>query len=242
MGDTMSLPVIENGFGGAGMGAGFIGGLILGSLWNGNGFGWGGNGRAGQVGADVAIANQLEHVSDQVQQAAISQLQSASGVTAGITQNTIAQMQGNAQIAQQLCCATGRLSGEIDQSGDQTVAAINAANIQSMQNAQIMADRLCALNGNISSQGYENRLQAQALAAQLQNQHAALSAQIAQENCADRELMREIANQNVRDKLAETQAKVSALETQINLTNQLSAQTAYLIGQLKTTTTPAAGA
>lgn len=36
------LPMVvsdNNGFGGANMGAGFIGGLVLGSLWNGNGFG-----------------------------------------------------------------------------------------------------------------------------------------------------------------------------------------------------------
>ena len=42
------LPMVvsdNNGFGGANMGAGFIGGLVLGSLWNGNGFGFGGNGR-----------------------------------------------------------------------------------------------------------------------------------------------------------------------------------------------------
>ena len=212
MGDTMSLPVIENGFGGAGMGAGFIGGLVLGSLWNGNGFGWGGN-RAGQVGADVAIANQIEHVSDQIQQAAISQMQSAAGVTAGI-----------------------------NATGDQINASINQGVITALQTQMQTNDRLCAINNNITTQGFEGRLQNQALVAQLQNQHAALSAQIASENCADRELMREIASQAVRDKLAETQAKVAALETQINLTNQLSAQTAYLIGQLKTTTTTAAGA
>ena len=254
MGDTMSLPVLENGFGGAGMGAGFIGGLVLGSLWNGNGFGFGGNRGAGQVGADIAISNQLEHVSDQVQQAAISQLQSANGIGAqiantgagvigAVNQNTIAGMQGNSQIQQQLCCATGRLSGEIDQAGDQTVAAINAANIQSMQNTQTLANRLCGINSQIISQGYENRLQAQGLATQLQNQHADLSRQIFQEGCANRELQREIQTQAIRDKLAETQAKNAALEAQINLTNQLTAQTAYLISRLEpTTTTPTAGA
>ena len=242
MADTMSLPVLENGFGGAGMGAGFIGGLVLGSLWNGNGFGFGG-GRGmvpGQGVADISLANAIEHVSDQVQQGTISQLQSAAGVTAGITQNTIAQMQGNSQIQQQLCCATGRLSSEIDQNGDQTVAAINAANIQSMQNTQTLADRLCCINSQILSQGYENRLQAQGLATQLQNQHADLSRQIFQEGCANRELQREIQTQAIRDKLAETQAKNAALEAQINLTNQLQAQTAYLIQRLEPAATTAA--
>ena len=214
MGDTMSLPVIENGFGGAGMGAGFIGGLVLGSLWNGNGFGWGGN-RGGV--ADASLANAIEHVSDQVNQGTISALQQSANSN---------MFMGNL----------------VNSTGDAITGAINQGTISGLQSTANLSEKLCCINNNITSQGYENRLQAQALAAQLQNQHAALSAQIAQENCADRELMREIANQNVRDKLAETQAKVSALETQINLTNQLSAQTAYLIGQLKTTTTPTAGA
>ena len=238
MADT---PMIIDGAGfggmgsGAGMGAGFIGGLVLGSLWGNGGFGWGGNGRAGQVGADVAIANSIEHVSDQVTQGNISQLQSANslgmqiagaaaGVTAGITQNTIAGLQSVSGISDKICCSTGRLSQEIDAAGDQTVAAINAANM------------------NILGQGYESRLQSQALAAQLANQHADLSRQIFQEGCANRELQREIASQAVRDKLAETQAKVASLEAQINLTNQLTAQTAYLIDRLTPTTTTAAGA
>lgn len=238
MADTPMI-IDGNGFGGmgngAGMGAGFIGGLVLGSLWGNGGFGWGGNGRAGQVGADVAIANSIEHVSDQVTQGNLSQLQSANalgmqvagaaaGVTAGITQNTITGLQSQNALQQQLCCGFNGVAREIDNTGDMTTAAINAA------------------NANILSQGYEARLQNQALAAQLASQHAALSAQIQAENCQDRELMREIASQAVRDKLAETQAKVASLEAQINLTGQLSAQTAYLIDRLTPTTTPAAGA
>jgi len=214
MGDTMSLPVIEgNGFGGANMGAGFIGGLVLGSLWNGNGFGWGGN-RSGV--ADASLANAIEHVSDQVNQGTISALQQSANSN---------MFMGNL----------------VNSTGDAITGAINQGTISGLQSTANISEKLCCINNNITSQGYENRLQAQALAAQLQSQHAALSAQIQQENCADRELMREIASQAVRDKLAETQAKVSALETQINLTNQLSAQTQYLIGQLKTTTA-AAGA
>ena len=237
MADTPMI-IDGNGFGGmgngAGLGAGFIGGLVLGSIWNGNGFGWGGN--RGQVGADVAIANSIEHVSDQVTQGNLSQLQSANslgmqiagaaaGVTAGITQNTITGLQGQNALQQQLCCCCNNLTREIDNTGDATVAAINAA------------------NANIISQGYEARLQSQALAAQLASQHADLSRQIYEENCKDRELAREIAAQAVRDKLIETQAKNAALEAQINLTSQLTAQTAYLIDRLTpTTTTPAAGA
>lgn len=223
----VQLPTIlegNGGFGGMSMGAGFIGGLVLGSLWNGNGFGgWGGRG-AGQVGADVALQNGIQNLSNQVQQNAISQLQSAN------------------QMGLQVVNSAAGIAAGIDAAGDQATAAINAANVQGMQNAQMMADRMCAINGNITSQGFENRLQAQALAAQLQNQHAQLSAQIASENCADRELMREIASQAVRDKLAEEQAKNAALTAQINLSNQLQAQTLYLINQLKPAATTTAGA
>lgn len=234
----VQLPTImegNGGFGGMSMGAGFIGGLVLGSLWNGNGFGgWGGRG-AGQVGADVALQNGIQNLSNQAQQNAISQLQSANqigmqvansaaNVTAGINANTVSQLQSQNALQQQMCCCCNNLSREIDTTGDQIAGGINAVNL------------------NITSQGYESRLQAQALAAQLQNQHAQLSAQIASENCADRELMREIASQAVRDKLTEEQAKNAALTAQINLSNQLQAQTLYLINQLKPAATTAAGA
>ena len=252
----MNLPtMIETGggFGGMGAGMGFIGGLLLGGLWGGNGFGGYGNRAAGQVGADVALAGAVQNVGNQVQQGTISQLQSANGlqqsiagaaagVTAGVNANTVANLQGFAGLGQQMCCATGRLSQEIDQTGDQTVAAINQANIQGMQNAQMMADRLCATNGNISAQGYENRIQAQAIANQLQNQHADLKATIIEQGCQDRETMRAIADQQVRDKLNECQNELAAQRAQNNLTAQLQNQTLYLISQLKTTTTPAAGA
>lgn len=229
----MALPTIvegNNGFGGAGLGAGFIGGLVLGSIWNGNGFGgWGGN--RGQVGADVALAGSIQNVGNQVQSAALSQLQSAAGVTGAVTQNTIANLQGDAAIGQQICCATGRLSQEIDNTGDQTVAAIHS-----------ISDKLCAINNNITAQNYENRLQAQALSAQSQLQTAQLSAQIADENCKDRELMRDIQAQAIRDQLTQAQAKIVQLETQNYVNQSNSQQTLYLIDQLKTTTAAAAGA
>lgn len=243
----------DNGWGGNAWGAGA--GAFIGSMFGNGGFGgWGYGPRgAGQVGADVAAANQMEHISDQIQQVAISNLQSANGIqqavngaaagiTAGVNQNTIADLQGFAGVGQQMCCATGRLSQEIGQAGAQNVAAINQMNIQSMQNAQLMSDRLCGLNQNITNQGYENRLQAQTLAGQLASQHADLKATIQMENCADRELMRQIADQQVRDKLNEVQNELAAQRAQNNLTSQLQNQTLYLIQQLKPTTTTAAGA
>ena len=250
----MSMPTIvetgrnnNDGWGGNAWGAG-VGGFI-GSLFGNGGFGgwgWGGNGRAGQVGADVAIANQLEHVSDQIQQGTIADLQAAGATQLQIANSgnaqTVATMQGQGAIQQQLCCLGGSLGEKIDRAGDQTVAAINQGVITGLQTQMGTNDRLCAINGNITNQGYEGRLQTQTTAALLQQQHADLKATIIEQGCQDRETMREIAAQAVRDKLAEANAKIAQLETQGNLTAQLQNQTLYLISQLKTTTTTAAGA
>lgn len=214
----MTMPTIldTNGFGGMGTGAGFIGGLILGSLWNGNGngFGFGGNNN----GANAFVASQLNdglnRISEQVTQGNLS------AVEQGSNQNMF-------------------LGNLVNQTGDAITGAITQGTISGLQNSQILGDKLCCINNNITSQGYENRLQAQALAAQLQNQHADLSRQIFEENCKDRELQREIQTQAVRDKLTEVEARNAALEAQINLTNQLTAQTAYLVQQLKPAATTA---
>lgn len=217
MSEMVQLPtVLSDGMSGHGLGAGFIGGLVLGSIWNGNGFGgWGGN--RGAAVADATLANAVEHVSDQVTQGTISSLQQA--------QNSNMFM--------------GNL---INSTGDAITGAINQGTISGLQSNANLAEKLCCINNNITSQGYKNRLQAQSLASQLQNQHADLSRQIFQEGCANRELQREIQSQAIRDKLAEAQAKNASLEAQINLQGQLQAQTLYLINQLKPATTAAAGA
>ena len=221
----------DNGWGGNAWGAGA--GAFIGSLFGNGGFGgwgWGGN-RAGQVGADVALGGAIQNVQNAVQANGLSQLQSANGiqqgiagaaagVTAGVTQNTIANLQGFAGMGQQICCSTGRLSQDIDTTGDQITAAIGV-------NSQMMADRLCGLNQSVITQGY-------------QGQHADLKATIIEQGCQDREVMREIAAQAVRDKLNECQNELAAQKAQNNLTQQLQNQTLYLIQQLKTTA--AAGA
>ena len=155
--------------------------FLLGSIWNGNGFGFGGN-RGGAV-ADVGLANSIEHVSDQVNQGTISQLQSAS-------QNQMATMGASANIAN----------------------AINGVNVTSLQNTQQISNALCNVNQNITNQGYESRLLGQSLASQLASQHADLSRQIFEENCKDRELTREIATQALRDKLAESAYQIEKLK------------------------------
>lgn len=213
----MQVPTIvegNNGFGGAGLGAGFIGGLILGGLWNGNGWGgWGGN-RAGV--ADATLANAIEHVSDQVTQGNIAALQTASN------QN---MFMGNL----------------VNQTGDAITAAINQGTISALQSTANISEKLCSINNNITAQNYENRLQSQALAAQMQQQCCQLSREIFEQGCANRELQRQIQTEAIAGALSDAKTQNAALMAQINLTNQLQAQTSYLIDQLKTTTA-AAGA
>ena len=255
----------NNGWGN-GWGAG-VGGF-LGSVFGNGGFGgWGYGGRGmapGQGVADVTIQNGIQNLSNQAQQNAIATIQ-ASGQTqrqvadtgfaiqGGQYQQTIANLQGQNQqnlgmaqgfagVGQQICCLGGSLGEKIDRAGDQTVAAINQGVVTGLQTQMQTNDRLCAINGNITNQGYEGRLQTQNTAALLQQQHADLKATIIEQGCQDRETMREIAAQAVRDKLAEANAKIAQLETQGNLTSQLQSQTLYLISQLKPTTTTAAGA
>ena len=257
--DTVGIPMNE-GFGGAGLGAAAVG-FILGGMMNGGwGNGWGGGGRAMQAGADVALANQMEHVSDQVQQATISNLQSANGtqmqiagaaanVTQGINANTVAGMQGDAAIQQQICCAAGRISQEIDNTGDQAVNAINQANIQSMQNTQAVMAGLANIGQAVTNQGYQAQLTAKDETLLLTQQHSQIMAAIAdsnarneQQHCQDRELIREMATQNRRDKNAELAAAVAAKDAQINLYTQLGSTAQYIINNVKTPTTAAAGA
>ena len=204
-------------------------------------------------GVQQSVSSAAQGITGGIYQNALSNLQgqngiqmqvanTGAGITAGMGQQTISNLQGFAGVGQQICCATGRLSQEIDHAGDGITAAVTDSRIQSMQNAQLMADRLCCLNQNVTNQGYEGRLQNQNLAAQLAAQHADLKATIQQENCQDRELMRQIADQQVRDRLVECQNELAAQKAQNNLTGQLQSQTLYLISQLKPATTTAAGA
>ena len=148
------------------------------------------------------------------------------GITAGINQNTINQLQGTANVSQQICQLGCNIGQQIDQNGDMTVATINNV-------SQSISDKLCAINNNITAQNYENRLQAQALSAQSAQQHAQAMAQNDMQHCQDRELMRQIATEALQGKLTEAQAKIVQLETQNYVNQSNSQQTLYLIEQLK---------
>ena len=183
----------------------------------------------------MQVANTGAAISGGMAQQTISNLQ-------GQNAQNVNMLQGFAGVGQQLCCLGGKLSQEIDQTGDLINASIQHGTVQGMRNTQQISDRLCQTNQNILNQGYETRLLGQNLASQLQNQHADLKATIIEQGCQDREVMREIANQQVRDKLAEAQAKIVQLETQNYVNQSNSQQTLYLINQLKPAATAAAGA
>lgn len=153
----------------------------------------------------------------------------------GQNQQNLAMVQGFGGVGQQICCLGKGIAQDIDATGDQITAAIGV-------NSQMMADRLCGLNQSVITQGYQGQLQTKDVLTQLQGQHADLKATIIEQGCQDRETMREIAAQAVRDKLAEAQAKIVQLETQNYVNQSNSQQTLYLINQLKPTTTTAAGA
>lgn len=256
-----------NGFGGLGtggtLGAGFIGGLVLGSLWNGGGP-FGGNRGIGTVGYDTGaingIANQLNTVSGQIANADRDLLMQASNqnqfvgnlvnqtgdaivgavnngtqttqnaicnlgqnVQNGIFQNTLTQVQSQAQTNLGLCQGFGGVNSNIQGAANQ------------------LQGSLATINNNITAQNYENRLQAQQLAAQQQQCCCQVLQKIEQEGCANRELQRQIQTEAITSALNDAKTQNAALQAQINLSQQLAAsqaaQNAYLINALKTTTT-----
>ena len=119
-------------------------------------------------------------------------------------------------------------------SAEAITGAITQGTFAGMQNTQNISEKLCGINNNITTQGYENRVTAQGLTLLVQNSFKDLSHQVFEEGCKNRELQREIATQELRDKYAKSEAENAALKAQINLTQQLTNQTAYIIQQLGT--------
>lgn len=241
----VAIPMETGGFGGMGAAGwmGALGGLILGSMWGGNGWGGFGGGRnLGQGVADVTIQTGLQNLQNAVNQGAVAQAQgvgaigmeianSGANTVAAVNAQTIAGLQGQNATQQQICCAAGRLSQEIDQTGDLLTATLNQNNITNLQGMANIAEKLGEINNNITRQGLENQLRSQQLSAENERQH-----------CQDRELMRQIATEQMAAKLNEAQAKIVQLETQNYVNQSNSQQTLYLINQLKPTTTTAAAA
>ena len=177
-------------------------------------------------------------------------LQSAIGatgarITDAVNAASVNEMQNTFGIQSSICNSTGKIA-----------ESINASNINNMQNAfglqnsikdvgNTVQQGFCVttnainsgvgtLNNTITTQGYENQLNTQRLAAQMQNQ-CCVSRQIEQEGCKNRELQRQIQTEAITMALADAKAQNAALTAQISFQNSQNAQTAYLIEQLKTT-------
>ena len=220
-----------DGFGGMSLlsgGAGFVGGLVLGSLWNCNGP-WGGRGNAA-AGYDTGAINAI--------QAQVSTLQ---GQVANADRDLLLQTANQNQF-------TGNL---INSTGDAITNAINSANVANIQaraaSDMAMQQGFCgvtnavntngaAINRNIIAQNYENRLQAQQLAAQQQQCCCQVLQKVEQEGCANRELQRQIQTEAIQSALADSKAQNAALMAQINLQQQLAAsqtaQTAQILAAM----------
>ena len=241
-----------SGFGGGSalaLGAGAIGGLVLGSLWGGNGFGNWGN-RGGAVAGDVGYN---------------------SGMLTGIQQQLTDMNTSN--LAQSVASADRDFLIQTSTQNQYLGGAINGVEnavqnntLNQTQNSGATNLNICqgfnSVNKSILEQGYqnqlavvqqngENRLQAQQLANQQQQCCCQVLKAISDEGCANRELQREIQYQNTRDELAQTRAQLAASTAQQNLTAQLTvlagqfaqsqqAQTQAIINALKPATTAGA--
>ena len=229
MADEVTRTIVD-GMGGTGtaLGAG-VGGLFgswLGNSWNGNG-GFGGNN-------NTYLANQLSAIQTQA------------------VANGIANREAVSNLSQ-------HVSDAINSNGRDTNQAINNANVQAVkdsgdtrlttQTGNNMAQLITALganfaqaigtiNENITKTSYESRLQQQELVSKLSAQHAELLKAISDENCKDRELMRQIQTETIAGKLADEKAENTVLKQNGLLLTQFN-QLAQAIAGLKPVTTTA---
>lgn len=275
--DEISRTYIDgNGFGGLGtggtLGVGALGGLILGSMWNGNGFfGWGNNGRNGIAGYDTGVLNGLQdsvnNISTQInaadrdflmqtsnQNQFVGNLVNQTGdaivgaVTSGVQSLGNAVNSGNQAIQGSLCNLGQTVQNGFFQNTLSQVQGQASTNLGMCQGfngvsagiagaTAVVQGSLADINNNITSQNFENRLQAQQLSAQQQQNCCQVLRAIEQEGCANRELQREIQTQAIRDQLAVSQAENQSLKAQLFSTNAMAAQTATIINALKPATT-----
>ncbi len=226
--EGLDRTIIEggDGFGGASMlagGAGFVGGLVLGSLWNG-GFGGCGyrNGANGVVSAidTSAITDAISQVNTNVSNLAM-------------------------QSSQQACSHNSNIVNAVTSAYTGLTANLNANNISNMQAAAGIQNALCqgfsGVNTAVTTQGYESREATNALANQVAQCCCQITRAVEEQGCQNRQLQRQIQAEQVASQLCDAKAKIASLEAQQALSLSQQAQTAYLISQLKPTTA-AAGA
>ena len=208
----------NNGLGSSALGAGF-GGLIgswFGQGMNGNGWGGGNNN-------NTYLANQLSAIQSQAVTNGVANQQAVSNASQYVTEAVNSNGRDTTQAINNGTIANVQGQGDTKL----TIAGLGANLSQAIMGLGAnLAQAIAGVNQNISNQGYESRLQAQQLTGILTAQHAELLKTISDENCRDRELMRQIQTENIAGALADAKSQVNILK-----------QTQDIVSQLKTTTT-----
>ena len=209
----------NNGLGGTALGAGF-GGLI--GSWFGqgmNGNGWGGNNN------NTYLANQLSAIQSQAVTNGVANQQAVSNASQYVTEAVNSNGRDTTQAINNGTIANVQGQGDTKL----TIAGLGANLSQALMGLGAnLAQAIAGVNQNISNQGYESRIQAQQLTGMLTAQHAELLKTISDENCKDRELMRQIQTEAIAGALADAKSQVNILK-----------QTQDIVAQLKPTTTTA---
>ena len=223
----MEKTMIDNdGFGGMSTlagGAGFVGGLVLGSLWNNNGLGGRWNNGGNCCGTNQAI--------------------DTASINASI--NSVGEQLNNLgmQNLQQTCNTNMNLVNAVTNAHNSINNTLNQNNLANTQGFAGVQSALCqgfsGVNSNVTSQGYESRIATNQLASQMASCCCELKQEVQRQGCLDRELQRQIHTENIKSQLCDAKAKIASLEAQNAFTASQNAQTAYLLSQLKTTATTA---
>ena len=207
----------NSGWGGTALGAGF-GGLIgswFGQGMNGNGWGGGNN--------NTYLANQLSAIQSQAVTNGVGTQQAVSNASQYVTEAVNSNGRDTTQAINNGTIANVQGQGDTKL----TIAGLGANLSQAVMGLGAnLAQAIAGVNENITKQGYEARLQAERLAAQLAEQHNQITRQVEMEGCRNRELQREIETNVISNALADAKAK-----------NNIFEQSQYLISQLKTTAT-----
>lgn len=217
MTDVQHTVLDSNNWGGTALGAGF-GGLIgswFGQGMNGNGWGGGNN--------NTYLANQLSAIQSQAVTNGVANQQAVSNASQYVTEAVNSNGRDTTQAINNGTIANVQGQGDTKL----TIAGLGANLSQAIMGLGAnLAQAIAGVNQNISNQGYESRIQAQQLTGMLTAQHAELLKTISDENCRDRELMRQIQTENIAGALADAKSQVNILK-----------QTQDIVSQLKTTTT-----
>lgn len=207
----------NNGLGSSALGAG-LGGLVgswFGQGMNGNGWGGGNN--------NTYLANQLSAIQSQAVTNGVANQQAVSNASQYVTEAVNSNGRDTTQAINNGTIANVQGQGDTKL----TIAGLGANLTQAVMGLGAnLAQAIAGVNQNISNQGYESRIQAQQLTGMLTAQHAELLKTISDENCRDRELMRQIQTETIAGALADAKSQVNILK-----------QTQDIVSQLKTTTT-----